>query len=99
LIDADALETNVVEEAQRLFRFLGVRELSQRQVTALQKGWDNRTESFAPSPAIAELLRRSYADEPWRAKDVRQALGLDEETAKTPAPARPSRRKAAATAK
>lgn len=99
LIDADALETNVVEEAQRLFRFLGVRELSQRQVTALQRGWDNRTESFAASPAIAELLRRSYADEPWRARDVRQALGLGEGTAKAPAPARPSRRRAAATAK
>jgi hypothetical protein len=102
LVDADALETNVVEEARRIFRFLGVRDLSQRQVTALQKGWNNRTEAFAPTDAISELLRRRYAGEPWRAEDVGRALGLGAASAANeagPASERPARRRAAAGAK
>lgn len=101
LVDADALETNVVSQAQRIFRFLGVRELGQRQITALQTSWNNRTESFAPSPATADLLHRAYAGEPWRAEDVGRALGLGEATADLPEPRpeRPARKRAAAGAK
>ncbi len=99
LIDADALETNVVDEAQRLFRWLGVRELGQRQVTALQQGWNNRTEAFTPSETVADLLRRCYAGEPWKAEDVSRALGLGDAApaaANEEAPSPPARRSRAA---
>ncbi len=76
LVDADALETHVVEEAGRIFRWLGVRELSRRQVESLQQGWNNRTESFSPSAAVEALLRRSYEGEAWTAAEVGRAIGL-----------------------
>jgi hypothetical protein len=76
LVDSDALETQVVEEAGRIFRWLGVRELSRRQIESLQQGWNNRTESFSPSAAVEALLRRSYEGEPWTAAEVGRAIGL-----------------------
>jgi tetratricopeptide (TPR) repeat protein len=75
LVDCDALETNVVEEAGRIFRWLGVRELGRRQVEGLQQGWNNRTENFAPSAEVEALLRGAYGDEPWRAAEVGPELG------------------------
>ena len=93
LVDSDALESNVVEEAGRIFRWLGVRELSQKQVVGLQQGWNNRTESFSPSAQVEALLRRSYEGQPWTAADVGRALGLGD--VDLPA-AKPSRRRAAA---
>ncbi|HEY5411700.1 MAG TPA: tetratricopeptide repeat protein [Caulobacteraceae bacterium] len=98
LVDADALETHVVEEAGRIFRWLGVRELSRRQVESLQQGWNNRTESFSPNAAVEALLRRSYEGEPWTAAEVGKALGLGEAgaQAKAPTPARAARRRTTA---
>ena len=96
LVDSDALETHVVEEAGRIFRWLGVRELSRRQVESLQQGWNNRTESFSPSAAVEALLRRSYEGEPWTAAEVGKALGLGETTPPVKPPARRARRRAAA---
>ena len=78
LIDSDALETNVVEEAGRIFRWLGVKELSGKQITGLQQGWNNRTESFTASAQVEALLRRSYEGQPWMAAEVGRALGLAE---------------------
>ena len=75
LVDCDALETNVAEEAGRIFRWLGVRELGRRQVEGLQQGWNNRTESFSPSAGVEALLRNAYASEPWSAAEVGRALG------------------------
>jgi hypothetical protein len=94
LIDSDALESQVVEEAGRIFRWLGVRELGRRQVSELQQSWDNRTESFAPSAQVEALLRRSYEGEAWTAQDVGRAAGLGDPS-DAPA-AKPARRRAAA---
>ena len=88
LVDSEALETNVVEEAGRIFRWLGVRELPRRQVSGLQQGWNNRTEGFAASEAVRELLRRAYEGEPWTAEDVGRAVGLGDVVT---LPAKPSR--------
>jgi tetratricopeptide (TPR) repeat protein len=93
LVDCDALETDVSGEAGRIFRWLGLRELSHRQVEELQQGWDNRTESFAPSAQVEALLRKSYENEAWSAAEVGRSLGLSQ--APEPA-AKPSRRRAAA---
>ncbi len=92
LVDSDALESNVVEEAGRIFRWLGVRELGRRPITELQQGWNNRTESFSPSAQVEALLRRSYEGEPWTAAEVARAVGISEAAADRP----PSRRRAAA---
>ena len=98
LVDSDALETQVVEEAGRIFRWLGVRELSRRQIESLQQGWNNRTESFSPNAAVEALLRHSYEGEPWTAAEVGKALGLGEADAQARAktPARVVRRQPAA---
>ena len=76
LVDSDALESNVVEEAARIFRWLGVPELARTQVTGLQQGWNNRTESFSPSAQVEALLRRSYEGQPWTSAEVGRAVGL-----------------------
>ena len=78
LVDCDALEADAATEAGRIFRWLGMRDLPRRQVEALQQGWDNRTESFAPSAQVEAMLRKSYEGETWRAADARRALGLSE---------------------
>ena len=95
LVDSDALESQVVEEAGRIFRWLGVKDLPRKQVMALQQGWNNRTESFSPSAQVEALLRRSYEGEPWTASDVGRAIGLGEVVALPPGP-RPQRRRASA---
>ena len=95
LVESDALESNVVEEAGRIFRWLGVRDLARKQVTDLQQGWNNRTESFSPSAQVEALLRRSYEGQPWTAADVGRALRLGD-TVETPAAAKSSRRRTAA---
>ena len=74
LVDSDALESQVVEEAGRIFRWLGVKDLPRTQVTALQQGWNNRTESFSPSAQVEALLRGVYAGEPWTAAAVGRTL-------------------------
>ena len=76
LVDSDALETNVTQEAGRIFRWLGVRDLAAKHVTSLQQGWNNRTESFSPSAQVEALLRRSYEGEAWTAAEVGRAVGL-----------------------
>ena len=88
LVDSDALETNVVDEAARIFRWLGVRELGRRQVSELQQGWNNRTESFSPSAQVEALLRKSYEGEAWTAAEVGRSVGLDQ----APPPVRAPRR-------
>ena len=91
LVDCDALEHQVAEEAGRIFRWLGVKDLPRRQVTALQQGWNNRTESFSPSAPVEAMLRRSYEGEAFTAADVGRALGLGQDG---PAAApRPQRRR------
>ncbi len=95
LVDSDALESQVVEEAGRIFRWLGVKDLPRKQVMALQQGWNNRTESFSPSAQVEALLRRSYEGEPWTASDVGRAIGLGEVVAVPPG-SRPQRRRASA---
>ena len=92
LVDSDALESNVVEEAGRIFRWLGVRELGRRQVTELQQGWNNRTESFSPSARVEALLRQAYEGEAWTAAEVGRAVGIGEAVAVRA----PARRRAAA---
>ncbi len=87
-MDSDALETNVVDEAARIFRWLGVRELGRRQVSELQQGWNNRTESFSPSAQVEALLRKSYEGEAWTAAEVGRSVGLDQ----APPPVRAPRR-------
>ena len=94
LVDSDALETNVIEEAARIFRWLGVKELSGKQITGLQQGWNNRTESFTSSAQVEALLRRSYEGQPWTAAEVGKALGLGDGSER-PSPG-PTRRRAAA---
>ncbi len=94
LVDSDALETNVVEEAARIFRWLGVRELGRRQVTQLQQGWNNRTESFSPSAQVEALLRRAYEGEAWTAAEVGKATGISEGQAASPSTSAPPRRAA-----
>ena len=95
-MDSDALESNVVEEAGRIFRWLGVRELARNQVTGLQQGWNNRTESFSPSAQVEALLRRSYEGQPWTAADVGRALGLGDAADLPTAAKPPARRRTAA---
>ena len=85
LVDSDALETNVTDEAARIFRWLGVRELGRRQVSELQQGWNNRTESFSPSAQVEALLRRSYEGEAWTADALGRTVGLAD-AASPPAP-------------
>ena len=92
LVDSDALESNVVEEASRIFRWLGVRELGRRQVTELQQGWNNRTESFSPSAQVEALLRGAYEGEAWTASKVGRAVGIGDAAVVRP----PARRPAAA---
>ena len=87
----------MVEEAGRIFRWLGVKDLPRKQVTALQQGWNNRTESFSTSARVEALLRQSYESEPWTAAEVGRAIDLGEgarPAVKTPARAA-SRRRAA----
>jgi tetratricopeptide (TPR) repeat protein len=83
LVDCDALETDVAQEAGRIFRWLGVRDLPRKQVESLQQGWDNRTETVPPSAQVEAMLRKSYEGEAWKAAEVGKALGL----ADTPEPA------------
>ena len=92
LVDSDALESNVVEEAARIFRWLGVRELGRRQVTELQQGWNNRTEGFSPSAQVEALLRGAYEGEAWTAAEVGRTAGLGDAAKERP----PARRRAAA---
>jgi superkiller protein 3 len=94
LVDADALERQVVEEAGRIFRWLGVKDLPRRQVSELQQGWNNRTESFSPSARVEALLRQAYEGEAWTADEVGRAIGLGD-VVQLPA-AKPQRRRAAA---
>jgi len=94
LVDSDALESQVVEEAGRIFRWLGVKDLPRRQVVQLQQGWNNRTEGFSPSPRVEALLRQAYEGEAWTAAEVGRAIGLGD-VVQLPA-AKPQRRRAAA---
>ena len=94
LVDCDALENQVAEEAGRIFRWLGVKDLPRRQVTALQQGWNNRTESFQPSAQVDALLRHSYEGEAFTATDVGRAIGLGQDG--PAAAAKPQRRRSTA---
>ena len=95
LVDSDALESQVVEEAGRIFRWLGVKDLPKTQVLGLQQGWNNRTESFSPSARVEALLRGSYQGEAFTAADVGRAIVLGE-VVELPPGSKAQRRRAAA---